>query len=70
MEQPALLPLTVGVTGEWGSGKSSLVAMAHARLKGKYVRQAATFSSATLCPSASSWVMRRLVWRSGSRRRK
>lgn len=28
----ALLPITVGVFGDWGSGKSSLMRMAHRRL--------------------------------------
>src|SRR5438067_479106 len=30
---PYLLPLTIGVFGDWGSGKSSLMAMARKRLE-------------------------------------
>ena len=30
LEEPKLLPLTVGVAGDWGSGKSSLMRMADA----------------------------------------
>ncbi len=27
LKEPRLLPVTIGVTGDWGSGKSSLLAM-------------------------------------------
>jgi len=39
LTQPYLLPVTVGVLGDWGSGKSSLVYMAEERLKasGEYI---------------------------------
>jgi hypothetical protein len=33
LTEPRLLPVTVGVSGDWGSGKSSLMAMARARLE-------------------------------------
>lgn len=44
--QPSMLPLTVGVFGDWGSGKSSLMRMAHVRLA-KQERY--------LCVSFSPW---------------
>jgi hypothetical protein len=42
LTEPRLLPVTVGVSGDWGSGKSSLMGMARARLedgedRGRYV---------------------------------
>jgi predicted KAP-like P-loop ATPase len=39
LSQPNLLPVTVGVLGDWGSGKSSLLYMADERLSssGEYV---------------------------------
>jgi len=33
VQQEEMLPLTVGVFGDWGSGKSSLMAMARKRLE-------------------------------------
>jgi hypothetical protein len=33
VDQPHLLPVTIGVFGDWGSGKSSLMAMARAALR-------------------------------------
>jgi hypothetical protein len=49
LTEPRLLPVTVGVSGDWGSGKSSLMGMARARLEdgddgGRYV-----------CVSFSPW---------------
>lgn len=35
LTEPALLPLTVGVIGDWGSGKSSLMNMAARELRGR-----------------------------------
>src|SRR4051812_31752315 len=42
LTEPRLLPVTIGVTGDWGSGKSSLMQMACSRLTtddnaGKYI---------------------------------
>src|SRR5947208_16607255 len=34
LREPRLLPVTVGVAGDWGSGKSSLAAMAEVELAG------------------------------------
>ncbi|MGO9177911.1 MAG: P-loop NTPase fold protein [Candidatus Limnocylindrales bacterium] len=33
LTEPRLLPVTVGIAGDWGSGKSSLLAMTAIRLK-------------------------------------
>lgn len=49
LTEPRLLPVTAGVTGDWGSGKSSLMGMGRERLetgehKGKFV-----------CVSFSPW---------------
>lgn len=35
LTEPRLLPVTVGVAGEWGSGKSSLMRLARRRLEGE-----------------------------------
>src|SRR6266545_3443225 len=42
LTEPRLLPVTIGVTGDWGSGKSSLMHLACSRLTtgdnaGKYI---------------------------------
>lgn len=42
LTEPRLVPVTIGLDGDWGSGKSSLLKMAAARLDDKYV--AVTFS--------------------------
>jgi len=49
LTEPRLLPVTVGVSGDWGSGKSSLMGMARARLESHEDRDR------YVCVSFSPW---------------
>jgi hypothetical protein len=49
LTEPRLLPVTVGVAGEWGSGKSSLMRLARARL------ESAEYGGRYVCVSFSPW---------------
>lgn len=49
LTEPRLLPVTVGVAGEWGSGKSSLMRLAKARLL------ADEYSGRYVCVDFSPW---------------
>jgi hypothetical protein len=49
LTETRLLPVTVGVAGEWGSGKSSLMRLASRRL------QSAEYEGAYLCVEFSPW---------------
>jgi len=51
VQSPALLPLTVGVFGDWGSGKSSLMQMAAKRL-----RDSAAPDGSLLCLEFNGWL--------------
>lgn len=51
--EPKLLPLTVGLLGDWGSGKSSLMAITRRELE--QFRKGDTSESPYLCVSFSPW---------------
>lgn len=50
LTEPRLLPVTIGVLGDWGSGKSSLMQIASQELNDLNDKQAAIVDGATTCP--------------------